>query len=90
MKRVVSKNLFNYHPQGKLDEDIKRSLPTFRHVLEFFINTIKYFFYRGISMFSRFSEFEHNEVKVKDQSIIEAGLLTNSWSIEDSFISPDW
>ena len=70
MRRVVSKKLFSYPPQGKIDEDIKKNQPNLWSYSTFVINLIKYVSYWSFSRFLWPIEF-----KVKHQSSIEACLL---------------
>ena len=69
-RRVVSKNLFHYTPRGKMDDDIKKSLPNLWSMLQFGAGSVIYLTCYFISNFIWKFEF-----KIPGQKVIAALLL---------------
>ena len=79
-RRVVSKNLFNYISQGKLDEDINKNLPVFDPCLSLLNIWTAYKFVVEISKYLidlAISKYEWNTVdfEVKNQPFFESILI---------------
>ena len=70
-RRVTSKNLFNYTEQGRMNDDIKKSLPTFWGMLQFLAGIIIYLTCYIISTFIWKFDF-----KLPGQKAIQAAVLT--------------
>ena len=71
-ERVVSKHLFNFVPQGRVDDDIKQNLPSLWSVVGFVIGVIQYLIYLFVSKFVWNINF-----KVRNHELVEAFC---SWS----------
>lgn len=78
-KRVTSKNLFNYAAQGKMDEDIKKSLPTFVGMLQFIFGILIYLICYFISTFIWKFDFKiPGEKAIKSAILMGKGFILNN------------
>ena len=86
-KRVTSKNLFNYAAQGKMDEDIKKSLPTFVGMLQFTAGIVIYLICYFISFIWKFDFKIPGEKAIKSAILMGKGFLFNTKTIQVSNIT---